>query len=86
MHTLDLLDQAIGVANALGYRIRRDWLDGQGGGRCEIGGEKWIFIDTAQSPLEQLESVLEALAGDASLASTPLPPGLETLLRRNRAA
>lgn len=86
MHTLDLLDQAIAVARDLGYRIRRDYLDGQGGGCCEIAGQKWIFVDSSQSPLEQLQSLLEALGGDESLAHAPLPPELSSLVRGRRAA
>jgi hypothetical protein len=61
MHTVDLLEQALGAAEKLGYRIRQEWLGGSGGGGCEIKGQKWIFVDLALDPLDQLEQVAEVL-------------------------
>jgi hypothetical protein len=60
MHTVDLLDQAVGAAKQRGYKVREEWLGGAGGA-CEIQGQKWLFLDLALSPDEQLEQVLEAL-------------------------
>ncbi|MBI1247320.1 hypothetical protein GC197_05675 [bacterium] len=86
MHTLDLLDQAIATAKELGYQIRREWLDGQGGGVCEIAGKRWIFIDLSLSSMEQLDQVLEALKTDPALEQIPFPSQLGQLLGRRRAA
>ncbi|MEW4562201.1 hypothetical protein AB1K70_06725 [Bremerella sp. JC770] len=86
MHTLDLLDQAIATAQQLGYQIRREWLDGQGGGVCEIAGKRWIFLDLSLSSMEQLDQVLEALKSDPSLEQAPLSPQLGQVLGRRRAA
>lgn len=86
MHTLDLLDQAIATAKDLGYQIRREWLDGQSGGVCEIAGQRWIFLDLSLSSLEQLDQVLEALRTDPALEQAPLSPQMSQILGRNRRA
>lgn len=70
MHTVDLLEQAVRAAQQAGYHIRHEWLGGNGGGACEIKGRKSLFIDLAQSPEEQLESVLQALRQQPA---APLP-------------
>lgn len=86
MHTLDLLDQALATAKDLGYQIRREWLDGQAGGVCEIAGQRWIFLDLSLSSMEQLDQVLDALRTDPALEQAPLPPQLGQLVGRRRAA
>lgn len=64
MRTVELLEQYSRVAERLGYHVRHEWLGGSAGGACEFGGRKWIFIDLAVSPEEQLEQVAEALRID----------------------
>ena len=49
MHTVELREQALAVAEQLGYHIRQEWLGGSGGGQCEFAGRKWIFVDLALS-------------------------------------
>ncbi|HVU90128.1 MAG TPA: hypothetical protein VHD36_22545 [Pirellulales bacterium] len=61
MHTVELLERALRAAEGLGYRVRQDWLDGPGAG-CEIKGEKWLFLDLASSPLDQLDVVAGVLS------------------------
>lgn len=68
MHTVDLLEQAIALAESLGYRIRQEWL-GSGGGGCEIRGQRWLFVDLALTPVEQFNQVLEVLQADPHLAA-----------------
>ena len=85
MHTVDLLEAALSVADRLGYRLRQDWLDGSGGA-CQLSGQKWLFLDLAESPTEQLGMVLDALRADPDLASTELPAELEPLLRLRKSA
>ncbi|PQO43413.1 hypothetical protein [Blastopirellula marina] len=86
MHTLDLLEQAITAAEQLGYRVRREWLDGNGGGSCEVAGKKWIFLDLSLDSHEQLMQVLDAVAQDEALQTIPLPSALESLAQRARRA
>ncbi len=66
MHTVDLLEQSLEQATRLGYRVRREWLGGVGGGACELKGQKILFLDLAQGPLEHLEQVREAIQREES--------------------
>ncbi|MFV2068476.1 MAG: hypothetical protein ACC645_16015 [Pirellulales bacterium] len=86
MHTVELLESAIGVAQRLGYRVRLEWLDGSGGGGCLLKGQKWIFLDLAQSPNEQFDQVIEAMRTDPGLAGIELPSDLRPYLDVRRTA
>lgn len=88
MHTVELLEQALSAAETLGYGIRLEWLGGTGGGGCEFGGRKWIFVDLALSTLEQLEQVAAALRQDPAIHMIDLSRPLRFLLdlRDRRAA
>jgi hypothetical protein len=85
MHTVDLLERALAAARELGYRVRQEWL-GATGGACEIKGQKWLFLDLALSPYDQLQVVAEGLRGDPRLARLALCPELATLLNVRRTA
>ena len=67
MHTYELLREATALAQSLGYGVRHEWLDGGQGGGCEIAGKKWLFVDLALNPLEQLDQVIQALRADPQL-------------------
>lgn len=82
MHTVELLDEALRVAGQFGYRVRQEWLGGNGGGGCEIRGRKWLFLDLAQGPEEQLEQVLEALRRESSMGQAAIPSMLRERLQR----
>ena len=86
MHTVDILEQALAAARQLGFRIRHEWLGGAGGADCLLKGQKWIFLDLAQTPQEQLEGVLEALQSDPQLTRLQLVPELRGLLDLRRTA
>ena len=86
MHTVELLEQALGVARQLGVKVRPEWLNGAGGGGCEIKGQKWIFLDLGQSPLEQLDQVVQALRGEPRLARMDITPELNALLQVRKSA
>ena len=86
MHTVELLEQALGVAEQLGYGIRQEWLGGTGGGACEFGGKKWIFVDLALNAVEQLEQVTTALRSDPAVHIVTLSPPLQKMLDLRRAA
>ena len=85
MHTVDLLATALAAAQRLGFRVRQEWLGGMGG-VCELRGQKWLFLDEALSPAEQLEVVLEALRGDPALGRLPLESELARLVEPRKAA
>lgn len=85
MHTVERLEQALAAAQKLGYQIRQEWLEG-GGGACEFGGKKWIFVDLALNTTEQFEQVIEALRDDPATATITLPPQLTKRLITRKAA
>jgi len=86
MHTIELLDQALSVADQLGYGVRQEWLGGSGGGACEIAGQKWIFVDLALNAVEQLEQVTEALQADPAIYSLELSQPMRELLSIRKSA
>jgi hypothetical protein len=86
MHTVEMLEKAIGVAQTLGYGVRHEWLGGTGGGACEFGGRKWMFVDLALSVAEQLDQVAEGLRADPAIHLMPLPSDLRRLIDSSRAA
>ena len=47
MHTVEALEQALDLAQRLGYEVRQEWLGGNGGGGCELNGQKVLFLDLA---------------------------------------
>lgn len=86
MHTVELIEELVSLANRAGYRVRTEWLDGVGGGRCEISGRKVIFVDLALGPVDQLAQLVDALRADPSIASLPMPHQLRELLRVRKSA
>ena len=62
MYTVQQLTQALEQARGQGFSVRTEWLGGGGGGDCEIRGKRWLFLDHADNPAEQLEQVLAVLA------------------------
>ena len=86
MHTVELIEEAVSLATRVGYRVRTEWLDGIGGGGCEINGRKVIFIDLALVPVDQLAQLAEALRGDPAIGSLPMPHQLRELLSVRKSA
>jgi hypothetical protein len=86
MHTVDLLQEALRVAEKMGYAVREEWLGGMGGGGCEIRGRKWLFLNLRLGPLEQLDHVVDALQRDPAVFSVPMPDQLRGLLRVRKVA
>ena len=85
MHTVELLEEAVALAERAGYKLRHEWLGG-GGGACEVKGQKWIFLDLASDPLDQLDHVLEALRHDPNAVALPMPQALRDLIAVRRVA
>jgi hypothetical protein len=88
MLTVEALEQALAAAGRLGFKVRMEWLGGEGGGACEIRGERWIFIDLATTAEEQLAVVLDALAREEAESVLPLPlqPSVVQLVRKRKTA
>jgi len=86
MHTVVLIANALNLAERLGYVIRQEWLEGNGGGGCELRGRKFLFIDLATSPTDQLEMVLDVLRGESRAAELPMPQELRDVLPLRKSA
>ncbi len=86
MHTVELLDQALAVAQSLGIKVRQDWLGGANGGICEIKGQRYLFLEVDAAPAERLDRVLAALEADPRLPQADIPADLRRLLRIRRTA
>ncbi len=66
MHRVEMLERLLADAAAGGYVVRQEWLGGRGGGICEMGGKKYLFVDLALSVVEQLGQISEALRSEAA--------------------
>jgi hypothetical protein len=86
MHTVELLEHALSIAETLGYRVRQEWLGGAGGGACEFAGRRWIFVDLSLNATEQLDQVRGALMADPAVYTLDLSPAMRKLLDIRRAA
>ena len=86
MHTVDLLEEALRAAEALGYHVRREWLGGVGGGSCEIKGRRHLFIDLSLSLPDQLQQALAALRLEARMSEIDVSLPLRRQLEARRAA
>jgi len=84
MHTVDLLGEAVALAEHLGYRTRQEWLGGNGGGGCELKGHKWLFLDLALGPADQLDQVLDTLRREPEAMSLPMPTSLRERLEEKK--
>lgn len=86
MHTVELLKEAIALAERFGYRVRHEWLGGSGGGGCELKGRRLLFLDLALPPEEQLDQVVEALRREPEAVGLPMPHPLREMLKVRRSA
>ena len=86
MHTVELLQEALTLAERLGYNVRQEWLGGQSGGGCEIKGRKWLFLDLALGPMDQLDLVLETLRREPAVEPLPMSHQIRDLLHVRKSA
>jgi hypothetical protein len=86
MHTVELLEQALALAERSGIVVRQDWFAGGPAGCCQVKGRQWLLLDLALSPAEQLEQVLEALAIVDKVDAAATNPHLQKLLSLRKAA
>jgi hypothetical protein len=86
MHTVELLEQALDLAQRLGYQVREEWIGGCGGGGCEVHGRKLLFLDLASGPEDQLDQVVDALRSEPEAAGFPMPQKLRELVKLRKSA
>lgn len=61
MHSVDLLEEVIALAEYYGFEIRREFLGESTGGACRVGGRWILFVDLSLPAGEQLSQVLAAV-------------------------
>lgn len=71
MHTIDLLEEALWIANQGGWQVRHEWLAGSAGGACRLGKAHLLFVDRSLTAAEQLEQVIEGLRDQLRRAHDP---------------
>lgn len=80
MHTVEMLEHGLDLAARLGYQIRQEDLNGNGGGGCVIRGKKIFFLDLALGPADHLDLVIETLRHDPDAQQLPMPQQLRELI------
>jgi hypothetical protein len=86
MHTVEILEEAIDLAERLGYVVRHEWLGGNGGGGCEVAGQKMLFLDLTQGPTDKLDQVVDTLRREPAAMSLPMPHQLQDVLKLRKSA
>ena len=72
----------IALLQRAGVEVRETALGGRGGGLCEVGGKKILFIDLDADLATRLERSVQALAELPQLDSVFIPPVIRDLLDR----
>lgn len=75
MNAVEQLKTLLTGLREAGWEIRYDWLGGAGGGPCQVRGQRILFLDLAQGPLEQLDQA--AAAAQAEIRSAPRAAGVD---------
>jgi hypothetical protein len=65
LNIVSQIDDLIQQARRAGFEIRYEYLGGRGGGVCEFGGKRWLFVDLALSTEESWEVLRQALSDAA---------------------
>jgi hypothetical protein len=86
MHTVELLEYALDLADRLGYTVRQEWLGGLAGGGCELRGRKVLFLDLAFGPEDQLDQLVDTLRREPNATGLPMPHELRELLKVRKSA
>ncbi len=75
-----ILDDILLLLEANGVKIRREPLDGSGGGLCRIKEETVVFLDTQTPPSRQATVCAVALARLIDLESVYLRPEIRAFI------
>ena len=82
MHTVEVLEDALRLAERAGFSVRRQWLDDSIGGGCRIGQQRVLFVNLSLSAEEQLAQTVAALRTvDFSAGEDSVPATLRKLLK-----
>jgi len=86
MHSVELLEHALTVAQKLGFLVREEYVGDIDGGSCVVRGQKMLFLDPMLSIPDRLRLVCEALAADSGLDRSSLSPQLAERVPLRKAA
>lgn len=70
MHSVDVLEEAIALAEYCGFEVRREFLGESTGGACRIGGQWILFVDLSLPAAEQLSQVIAAMRSSGVVRPT----------------
>ncbi len=79
------LAELLQLADEIGLSVRRVPLGGDGGGYCQIKGQRVLFVDTMADMNTQYEKTLTALAPLKELDERFLKPAVREDIDRQRA-
>ena len=71
MHSVDVLEEAIELAESSGFEVRREYLGESAGGACRIAGQWLLFVDLSLPTDEQLSQVVCALRSSGVVTARP---------------
>lgn len=71
MTAMARFDRLVEYAESLGYRVRYENLGGTGGGACQYGGRKVLFVDLSLGVLDQIDHMRKALSSDPAAYFMP---------------
>ena len=54
MHSVDLLEEALNLAQVHGFEVRREWLGDAPGGACRVGSKWLLYANLSLTADEQL--------------------------------
>jgi hypothetical protein len=86
MDSVELLEEALNAARAIGFEIREEWFGGSGGGACVVRGQKILFLDLNLGPRQRLEQALAALRSDPQTAEIVMTETLRRVVQFREAA
>jgi hypothetical protein len=78
--TLGLLQEALQLAQDLGYRVREEPLGDLPGGACVVGNARHVLLNLEHTVSDRLDLLLRALAADPRLTAEPMSRLLEARL------
>jgi hypothetical protein len=70
--TLGLLQEALQLAQDLGYRVREEPLGDLPGGAYVVGNTRHVLLNLAHTVSDRLDVLLRALAADPRLTAEPM--------------
>ena len=84
MDELAQLDRLIEIAKELGVEVRREAVDGEGGGLCRIKGRCVLFVDLLADVPTRIDRSVDALAHLPGIDDLYLRPDLRELIDKAR--